>query len=57
MAAEERLREEDPMNKQTQADFRTASPFKTRYDNFIGGKFVPRSAGATWTTSPRSPAW
>jgi hypothetical protein len=45
MAAEERLREEDPMNKQTQADFRTASPFKTRYDNFIGGTFVPPVGG------------
>ena len=33
------------MNKQTQADFRTASPFKTRYDNFIGGTFVPPVGG------------
>ncbi len=28
------------MNQMTQADFRTVSPFKARYDNFIGGKFV-----------------
>ncbi|CUA99586.1 Aldehyde dehydrogenase family [Pannonibacter indicus] len=29
------------MNIQAQADFRTVSPFRERYDNFIGGKFVP----------------
>ena len=28
------------MNQMSQADFRTQSPFKARYDNFIGGKFV-----------------
>jgi aldehyde dehydrogenase len=33
------------MNQITQADFRTASPFKTRYDNFIGGQFVAPVAG------------
>lgn len=33
------------MNQMTQADFRTASPFKLRYDNFIGGKFVAPVAG------------
>ncbi len=29
------------MNEMTQAATQFASPFKTRYDNFIGGKFVP----------------
>ena len=33
------------MNQMTQADFRTQSPFKARYDNFIGGKFVAPVAG------------
>ncbi|WP_194095041.1 aldehyde dehydrogenase [Marivivens aquimaris] len=33
------------MNKQTQADFRVQSPFKDRYDNFIGGKFVAPVGG------------
>jgi aldehyde dehydrogenase len=33
------------MNQLTQADFRTASPFKARYDNYIGGKFVPPVSG------------
>ncbi len=33
------------MNQMTQADFRTASPFKARYDNFIGGTFVAPVAG------------
>ncbi|MGY6695798.1 MAG: acetaldehyde dehydrogenase ExaC [Roseinatronobacter sp.] len=33
------------MNQMTQADFRTASPFKERYDNFIGGTFVAPVAG------------
>ena len=29
------------MNQMTQPADRLSSPFKTRYDNFIGGKFVP----------------
>ncbi len=29
------------MNVMTQAQSQFASPFKTRYDNFIGGRFVP----------------
>jgi aldehyde dehydrogenase len=29
------------MNEMTQAAVQFASPFKTRYDNFIGGKFTP----------------
>ncbi|MBM1220910.1 aldehyde dehydrogenase [Ponticoccus sp. SC2-23] len=29
------------MNQMTEIDTRTANPFKTRYDNFIGGVFVP----------------
>jgi aldehyde dehydrogenase len=33
------------MNQLTQAEFRTASPFRTRYDNYIGGAFVPPAAG------------
>lgn len=33
------------MNQMTQADFRTQSPFKARYENFIGGKFVAPVAG------------
>ncbi len=33
------------MNIQAQADFRTVSPFRERYDNFIGGKFVPPVSG------------
>ncbi|RID91159.1 aldehyde dehydrogenase [Gemmobacter lutimaris] len=33
------------MNQMTQADFRTVSPFKSRYDNFIGGRFVAPVAG------------
>ncbi|MFD1910899.1 aldehyde dehydrogenase [Halodurantibacterium flavum] len=33
------------MNQISQADFRTQSPFKARYDNFIGGKFVAPVAG------------
>ncbi len=33
--------EEDPMNVQTEASAKYASPFKSRYDNFIGGKFTP----------------
>ncbi len=33
------------MNQMTQADFRNQSPFKARYDNFIGGKFVAPIAG------------
>jgi aldehyde dehydrogenase len=33
------------MNKMSPADFRTQSPFKARYDNFIGGAFVPPAAG------------
>ncbi|WP_122520048.1 aldehyde dehydrogenase [Pannonibacter phragmitetus] len=33
------------MNIQAQADFRTVSPFRERYDNFIGGKFVPPVGG------------
>jgi aldehyde dehydrogenase len=33
------------MNQLTQADFRTASPFKARYDNYIGGQFVPPASG------------
>lgn len=33
------------MNQMTQADFRSASPFKLRYDNFIGGTFVAPFAG------------
>lgn len=36
---------ETAMNQITQKDFRTTSPFKTRYDNFIGGAFVPPKAG------------
>ncbi|WFE74755.1 aldehyde dehydrogenase family protein [Roseinatronobacter sp. S2] len=33
------------MNQMTQADFRTQSPFRDRYDNFIGGTFVAPVAG------------
>jgi len=33
------------MNQMSQADFRTQSPFKARYDNYIGGKFVAPVAG------------
>ena len=33
------------MNQITQADFRVTSPFRLRYDNFIGGTFVPPVAG------------
>lgn len=33
--------EEEPMNVQTEASAKYASPFKSRYDNFIGGKFTP----------------
>ena len=33
------------MNQMTQADFRTVSPFRLRYDNFIGGAFVPPKSG------------
>ncbi len=33
------------MNQMTQADFRTQSPFKPRYENFIGGEFVAPVAG------------
>ena len=33
------------MNQITQADFRVTSPFRLRYDNFIGGAFVPPVAG------------
>ena len=33
------------MNVMTQADALLGSPFKTRYDNFIGGKFVPPVKG------------
>ncbi len=33
------------MNQMTHADFRTQSPFRERYDNFIGGKFVAPVAG------------
>ena len=29
------------MNQMTQVAGQSASPFKTRYDNFIGGAFVP----------------
>jgi aldehyde dehydrogenase len=29
------------MNEMTQATLKSVSPFKTRYDNFIGGTFVP----------------
>ena len=29
------------MNVMTQTQGQFASPFKTRYDNFIGGQFVP----------------
>ena len=37
--------EEDPMNEMTQKAGLTGSPFKSRYDNWIGGKFVPPVAG------------
>ncbi|WP_425498653.1 aldehyde dehydrogenase [Pannonibacter anstelovis] len=30
---------------QSHPDFRTVSPFRERYDNFIGGKFVPPVSG------------
>ncbi|MEH0072523.1 aldehyde dehydrogenase family protein [Pannonibacter sp. Pt2-lr] len=33
------------MNMQSHPDFRTVSPFRERYDNFIGGKFVPPVSG------------
>jgi transcriptional regulator of acetoin/glycerol metabolism len=33
------------MNQMTQVASQQASPFKTRYDNFIGGKFVAPKAG------------
>ena len=33
------------MNEMTKAEALIGSPFKTRYDNFIGGKFVPPAAG------------
>jgi aldehyde dehydrogenase len=36
------------MNQITQKDFRTVSPFKARYDNFIGGRFVPAADGRTF---------
>jgi aldehyde dehydrogenase len=29
------------MNQMTKVELVTGSPFKTRYDNFIGGKFTP----------------
>ncbi len=34
------------MNVMTQTEGQFASPFKTRYDNFIGGKFVPPVNGS-----------
>ncbi len=33
------------MNQMTQTATQSASPFKTRYDNFIGGQFVPPVGG------------
>ena len=33
------------MNQMTQAEAVAGSPFKSRYDNFIGGKFVPPVSG------------
>jgi len=33
------------MNEMTQASAQFTSPFKARYDNFIGGKFVPPVSG------------
>ncbi len=33
------------MNQMTHADFRTTSPFRARYDNYIGGGFVPPASG------------
>ncbi len=37
--------EELTMNQMTQVDFRTVSPFRHRYDNFIGGAFVAPKSG------------
>jgi len=33
------------MNEMTKPESKFSSPFKTKYDNFIGGKFVPPIAG------------
>ncbi len=33
------------MNQMTQLEAVAGSPFKTRYDNFIGGSFVPPVGG------------
>lgn len=33
------------MNQMTKIELITGSPFKLRYDNFIGGKFVPPVSG------------
>ena len=39
------------MNVITETSSTYASPFRARYDNFIGGAFVaPRGPGATSTT-------
>src|SRR5690606_27466534 len=44
-AARRRPSEEDTMNEMTQKAGLAGSPFKSRYDNWIGGKFVPPVGG------------
>jgi len=47
---------EDDMNLADISKLGVANPFKTRYDNFIGGKFVPPVKGEYFAISRRSPA-
>lgn len=42
---EDRKKEEKTMNEMTKTASTFSSPFKERYDNFIGGKFVPPVKG------------